>query len=86
MNQDLIKQVANLLFVTYSSTSSTERGDAESRLLSMSSDYSNYFEVLLCIVTSQMSANTKNAAGMHLKKLVKECMENNWLVADEIEL
>ena len=48
MNQDLIKQVANLL--------------------------------------SQMSANTKNAAGMHLKKLVKECMENNWLVADEIEL
>jgi hypothetical protein len=85
MDQDLIKKVADLLHITYSSISNSERQSVENQLYELSVDFSKYFEVLLCIISSSMSMSIKNAAGVQLKKLVKQCMDNNTLVIQNIE-
>ena len=81
----MIEHVANLLQITYSSTFQLERKCAEDSLISLSSDYSKYFQVLLCIISSSMSDKVKNAAGLHLKRLVKGCSDNGSLQSEEIE-
>lgn len=84
MDQDLIQKVASLLQVTYSSIANLERIAAEQSLVALSKDRTSYFQTLLCIISSDMSHHTKNAAGLYLKRFVKECMENEYLLSDEI--
>lgn len=84
MDQDLIAKIANLLKVTFSTLVNKERIIAEQELSAYSKDKTSYFQALLCIISSDMNYHTKNAAGLYLKKFVKECMENEYLLGDEI--
>ena len=84
MDQDLIQKVASLLQVTYSSIANLERIAAEQALAALAKERTSYFQTLLCIISSDMAHHTKNAAGLYLKRFVKDCMESEDLPSEEV--
>ncbi|OMJ84772.1 hypothetical protein SteCoe_14025 [Stentor coeruleus] len=85
MDQDMIEQVASLLSTTFTSHSAQERKKAEEMLECISRNHSSYFSTLLCIISSEMPKQVKASAGSYLKKFVKECMENEYLLSEDIQ-
>lgn len=85
MDQDMIEQVASLLNTTFTTHSAQERKIAEEMLECLSRNHSSYFSTLLCIISSEMPKQIKVSAGSYLKKFVKECMENEYLLSEDIQ-
>ncbi|OMJ69615.1 hypothetical protein SteCoe_32614 [Stentor coeruleus] len=85
MDQDMIEQVASLLNITFTTHSVEERKVAEEILDGLSRNQSSYFSILLCIISSKMPKQIKVSAGNYLKKFVKECMENENLLSEDIQ-
>lgn len=85
MDRDLIDHIANLLQISFTSVSAAERKYAEDSFQSLASESSKYFEGLLCIISSSMSQNIKNSAGLQLKRLVRDSMSSNAIDGEMIE-